>query len=481
MRVAFVSSEVVPFASTGGLGDVASALPRALANAGSEVYRIMPFYSRVWDHAADVDDTGLRFEIPLGTDIVRADIWVTRQDGVTTYLVRRDELFDRRELYGLPDRDYDDNLARFVLFQKAAVALIDALEGLTDIVHCNDWQTGLLPLYLQHGIYGLKRECKEKTVFTIHNLAYQGQFSGTQYYLSNLPMSLFGIDGLEFYGSLNCLKGGLVGSDIVTTVSETYAQEIRGPSHGAGLEGVLSALGPKLVGILNGVDYGVWNPESDPHTAASYGPGNIQGKMVCRRALLKEVGLKPRARTPLFGMVSRLTGQKGLDVLEAAMPVMMERGLQFVLLGSGEARYQELCTQWAARWPEQFAAHIGFDPGLAHRIEAGSDLFMMPSRFEPCGLNQLYSLKYGTIPLVHATGGLADTVVDVTNYPNEGTGFSFDEYTVAGLLEAVERAEGLYKRKAQWGKVVERAMAQDFSWTKSAARYLALYESLLAD
>jgi starch synthase len=480
VNVIYASSEIVPFASSGGLGDVAAALPPALAAQGIRVSRVMPLYRHVTDGPFDLEDTGLVFDTPLGHDVVRAEIWATEEGGVRTYFVRRDEFFDRRELYSLPERDYDDNFARFVFFQKAVVQLIDALGETVDIVHCNDWQTALLPLYLEHGVHGLGRGGGERTVITIHNLAFQGLFPSTLYYLANLPLSELSIDSLEFYGQISCLKGGLTSADRVTTVSMKYAEEICGEEMGCGLAGLLASLGPRLTGIVNGVDYTVWDPAQDAYLAETYSASNPAGKRQCKRALLREMGLTPRPGTALLGMVSRLTDQKGLDILAKAMPEIMKRSVQFVLLGSGEEKYHKLCREWAKQWPDRFVPRLGFDTALAHRIEAGADLFVMPSRYEPCGLNQMYSLRYGTLPLVHATGGLEDTIVDLDENPKQGTGVKFREYAPKALVEALDRALERYLNPQGWKKIVTRAMKQDFSWHESAQKYLELYEELLA-
>lgn len=477
------ASEVAPYASTGGLGDVAAALPKALAGEhdGVHVARVMPLYRQVHSSAVTITNTGIRFDIPMGTDTVPGEIWQAEEGGVTTYLVRNDPFFDREALYSQTGGDYPDNLERFAFFQKAVVSLIDALPHGVDIVHCNDWQTGLIPLYLEHGIDGTGRHGKEKTVFTIHNLAFQGLYPATALPLTNLPSSTLSADQLEFYGQIGCLKGGIRCSDLVTTVSKTYAKEIQTEELGCGLHQDLVALGHRLSGVVNGVDYNVWNPSTDEYLPANYDAEDLSGKQVCKKALLKEMGLPSEPELPLLGIVTRLADQKGIDLLAGIMDDLMELDVQLVLLGSGQEKYHQLCKRWAASWPDRFAARLTFDPPLSHRIEAGADMFLMPSRFEPCGLNQLYSLRYGTVPVVHATGGLEDTIEDIqAGKASSGTGFKFSAYTEVAFMESIQRALKLYARPSKWRGVASRCMRQDFSWVRAAAQYLQLYESLIS-
>ena len=412
MKVVFASSECVPYASTGGLGDVAAALPRALQEQGLEVVCIVPLYASVRESTEELRPTGAKLEIPLGYEVLETEVWTSSDTGVRTYFVRYDPFFDRPRLYDQQGRDYSDNFARFLCYQKSVVALIDTLLGNVDVVHCNDWQTGLIPYFLKYGIAGVGRMQKEKTVFTIHNLAFQGLFPGEQFGQTNLPLHCYSLDELEFYGQVSSMKGGIVGSSVVTTVSTTYAEEIQTERLGCGLHGILSDLGDRLVGIVNGVDYTTWNPAKDPYIKQNYDLHSLERKEICRQDLFNAVGLTPAPRMPLLGMVSRLAAQKGLELISEILPELISLDLQFVLLGSGETAFEAQCKEWAARWPDHVAVRIGFDPVLAHKIEAGADIFLMPSAFEPCGLNQLYSLRYGTIPVVHETGGLKDTVLN---------------------------------------------------------------------
>ncbi len=483
MKIVFAISEITPYASTGGLADVGAALPVALEQQGVEVIRIMPMYRRLLEGDSLKTDTGLRLNVPVGLRTLQAEVWQSGDPGPVTYFIRKDEFFDRRELYSLPERDYDDNFERFVFFQKAVVALMDALTVRADIVHANDWETGLIPYFLDYGIQGMGRGRKEKVVYTIHNLAYQGIFPDSEFPYSNLPYSCFALDELEFYGNINSMKGGIVRADKLTTVSKRYASEILTPEFGCGLEGVLGDAEGKLHGIVNGVDYTTWDPSTDILIAAPYSPENLSGKKTCQKALLERFELKaPQAnkRVPVIGMVSRLVDQKGMDLLAEAMDRIMEEEVYFVLLGSGQEEYQAICQHWAKKWPERFGVYIGYHNGLAHQIEAGADIFMMPSRFDPCGLNQLYSLRYGTIPLVHATGGLDDTIENISEDAVAGNGFKFEEYTVQALLGTLQKALFIYQDQAKWLAIQKRAMKEEFSWDRSAKEYIALYEELLS-
>ena len=480
MKILYVASEINPFASTGGLADVTGALPRALAReAGVEVWRVMPLYHQVLERGFRPRDTGVRIEVPVGFRTHPAEIWVTEDPGPTTYFIRRDEFFDRSYLYGTPEKDYDDNFERFVFFQKAVVALMDALELKADVVHCNDWQTGLLPLFLRHGVRGMGRDNRERTVFTIHNLAFQGIFPGSSYGITNLPYLYFHLDGFEFYGNVSCMKAGITSSDCVTTVSQTYAREIQTEAYGCGLHGLLARLGPKLIGIQNGVDYEDFNPATDQQIAGRFDPQHLEGKQACRLNLARLMGLPLKPDRPVIGMITRLTDQKGLDLLTESMPEIMKRDVSFVILGLGLQKYHDLCRQWAQKWPDRFAVKLDYDTPLARRIIAGADMVLMPSRFEPSGLNQLYSMRYGTIPLVNAVGGLEDTVEQVDNDGTTGTGFKFKAYKPDALLAGLDQALGQFQQTSLWQKLMARAMSKDFSWGKAAREYLSVYHSIL--
>ncbi len=482
VNILFASTEVAPYASTGGLGEVAGALPRALAGAGARVACVMPMYRSILEGAAPAHDTGLRLRIPLGFTAHTGEVWAASDDtGPTVYFIRRDEFFDRRGIYGIDGRDYDDNLVRFIFFQKAVVALIDAMGLSPEVVHAHDWSTGLVPLFLRHGPRGTGRKAAERCVFTIHNLAYQGVFSGSHFPVTNLPYSCFSIETMEFYGKINCMKAGLTTADRVSTVSEAYAQEILTPAHGCGLDGVLRDLGPRLSGIPNGIDTAAWNPATDPLLTHRFSASRLAGRARGRAALAEELGLDIPDKAPLIGMISRLVDQKGLDILVEAMPRIMEDGAAFVLLGTGERKYEALARQWMARWPRRFRAQIAFDTVFAHRIQAGADIHLMPSRFEPCGLGQLYALRYGALPVVNPTGGLDDTIQALSADGRIGNGIRMREYSAEAMVEAVREAVRWIGNAKRWPAIQRRLMSEDHSWAHSAKRYMALYADALGD
>ena len=471
MKVLFCASEIVPLAKTGGLADVAGALPVALASRGVDVRLAMPRYRGITLPEQGAGPVAVR----VGDQMLAGTVAVSRLPGghLPVWLVDQPALFDRRGLYGEEGRDYDDNLTRFTFFARALLQWLKGQEWQPDVIHCNDWQTALIPVILAAEGRG------PATVFTIHNLAYQGLFPAEQFPRTGLPWSLFTMRGLEFWGQVNLLKGGLYFANVLSTVSETYAREIQTEEFGAGLDGVLRDRGADLFGILNGVDYATWDPSVDTLIPARYAPDDLAGKAVCKQHLQRTFTLPEDARTPLIGMVTRLADQKGLDLVAAVIENVLDLGVQFVLLGTGDPRYHALFQDLTARRPSQVAARLGFDNALAHQIEAGADLFLMPSRYEPSGLNQLYSLRYGTVPVVRRTGGLADSIVDVTAESlarGTANGFVFDAYTPEALWEALRRALESYRTPAVWRRVQQHGMCADFSWDRSAGRYLDLYE-----
>ena len=492
MNIVYISPEVAPFAKTGGLADVAGSLPKALESLGHDVSVFMPFYRQAKEYFDDggaeqtVIDTGVSVSVPIATRRPTADVFEARLpgSGVRLYLIRNDAYFDRSDLYTDSARhaDYADNCERFVFFSRAALEAAEVLGLQPGVIHCNDWQTGLVPAYVRT-LYGRsKAVAGARTVFTIHNLAYQGVFPQSDMKLTGLDSQLFNWKQLEFYGQLNCLKGGLVFADILSTVSRRYAQEIQTEEFGCGLEGVLKERSADLHGVVNGIDCAVWNPEIDGLISATYSATDFSGKAACKAALLRSQGLPESNGTPLIGIISRLAAQKGFDILEMALDEMMKLDLQVVMLGTGEKKYHRLFEAAAAKYPDKLAANLTFSNRLAHEIEAGCDMFLMPSRYEPCGLNQLYSLKYGTVPVVRATGGLADTIVDCNGETIAGgtaTGFAFDTYSPAELLSAIERALDVYARPEDWSRLVTNGMAQDWSWRRSAREYERLYEQAL--
>jgi len=483
MQVVFVSSEVAPFAKTGGLADVSGALPKAIAARGHDVRVVMPLYRCVREGGHGLTDTGRSVSVPIVGRHVPGGILEGTLPGadVPVHCIRNDAYYDREGLYVDPatGRDYEDNCERFAFFCRAAVEAMKALHLRPDVLHCNDWQSALIPVYLRT-LYAKEPALSEAaTLFTVHNLGYQGLFPHSDMKLTGLDWELFNWQQLEFYGKLNVLKGGLVFADILNTVSHRYAREIQTEEFGHGLEGVLAERAPELHGVVNGIDYAVWDPETDPLIPARYAAGDLSGKAVCKRELRRAQGLPEREGTPLIGMISRLAAQKGFDILERALEDLMALDLQMVLLGTGDRKYHEVFAAAAERWPDKLVVNLAFDNQLAHQIEAGCDLFLMPSRYEPCGLNQLYSLKYGTVPVGRATGGLVDTVAD-PDASREPTGFLFDDYQADALVRAVGRALEAYRRPDEWARIVAAGMAQDWSWGRSAGEYVELYEKAIA-
>jgi starch synthase len=491
MRIVVASSEAVPFSKTGGLADVATALADALAGLGHSVWLITPHYPQI--HAKNgssngiaIEPTGIRLEVPIGTRHVTGSVRRARLPGsaVTFFLIDQPGYFDRPGLYQVNGADFRDNCERFVFFSRAVLALCQQLRLRPDVVHANDWQTGLIPALLT--VEGREPGTFETTgsIFTIHNMAFQGMFWHWDMLLTGLDWKYFNWKQMEFYNQLSLLKTGIIFADGLTTVSPTYAREIQTPEFGYGLDGVLRSRRQDLAGILNGVDTKIWNPQTDPALATNYSIVDVEeGKRACKRQLQAEFGLPVRDETPLLAIISRLTDQKGLDLLVQGAEALLTRDLQLCVLGSGDAKYQDWFVELSRRLPEKVAIRIGFDEPLAHRIEAGADLFLMPSRFEPCGLNQMYSLLYGTVPLVRAVGGLADSVVDASadNMAHgTATGFSFSEYSPAELVKTIDRALALFADKPEWLRLARSGMNQDWSWRRSALQYIRVYERAMA-
>lgn len=484
MNIAYVSSEVSPYAKTGGLADVAAAIPPALAERKNRVSVIMPYYRKVREGGFDMRPIGLEVTVPMPGREVTAPVHAARLGkGATVYFVEQPEYFESSdELYGTPLGDFENNCERFTFFCKTVPELLRALGEPVEILHCNDWQTGLLPIYLKLW-YGHSRLLgSTRSVFTIHNMAYQGNFPAEQFALTGLPRSLFTAeDGIEYYGSFSLLKGGIIFADAITAVSPRYSYEIKSPEFGCGLEGVLQKRSDRLFGILNGIDVKEWDPANDPLIASRYTAEKMDGKRRCKKELQKLCGLPERPDVPLAGAIGRFTSQKGFDLIEQLIGRMKGEDVQFVVLGKGEQRYHDAFEKLAKESPDRLCVRVAFDNELAHKIEAGADLFLMPSRYEPCGLNQMYSQRYGTVPIVHRTGGLADTVND---YSPEGlksgrsTGFVFDDYSMEALERTVRAAIDLYADRRKWLRLVRNGMKQDWSWKRSAVSYENLYKGL---
>jgi len=482
MNIAMISPEAVPFAKTGGLADVAGTLPRALAKAGASVSIIMPFYRNISTKKFGIKPLKKSVKVMVGTKEVTGEIYTLKvAQNYDAYFIQQPKYFDREELYQTVDGDYPDNAERFVFFSKASIALIEMLNRDYDVVHCHDWQSALIPVYLKTLYREHKKLSKIKTILTIHNLGYQGVFWHLDMPLVGLGWEYFTFDKLEFYGKINFLKGGIVYADAITTVSKKYAEEILTDEFGCGLESALEQRSKDLYGILNGIDYADWNPANDELLPKAFTSSDLSGKAVCRLKLQSHFKLPVRSDVPIFGIISRLTVQKGFDLLEQALPSLMEADIQLVILGTGEAKYHQMLKQLAQRYPKAMGLALAFDNTLAHLIEAGSDFFLMPSHYEPCGLNQMISMKYGTIPIVRATGGLDDSITQFDPKSGKGNGFKFIEYKAQDFLTTVDKAMGVYKQPKAWKKLVANAMVEDFSWDRSAKEYLELYKKLIAN
>jgi starch synthase len=497
MKVLLAASEVVGYAKTGGLADVAGSLPRALSRNGHDCAVFLPLYRSARTSSLPVEPTSLTFRLPVGAKAIGGRLWRSQlpNSTVPVYLVEQSEFFERDDpvqgrglyQYALPNgqkRDYPDNCKRYVFFCRAVLEAVRRLNWQPDVIHANDWQTGLIPVYLREEYRLLQGFERVRSLFTIHNIAYQGVFWHWDMQLTGLDWRLFNYRQLEYYGHLNLLKAGIVFADAVSTVSPTYAREIQTPYYGCGLQGVLTEREHQLVGIVNGADYHAWDPATDAHLPALYDHETVEtGKAQCKRALQRHFGLPEEARTPLLGMVARLVEQKGLDLLARSAPALLADGAQLVVLGEGDPKYHRVLEDLRRRHPRQVGLTLGFDEALAHRIEAGADLFLMPSLYEPSGLNQLYSMKYGTPPVVRLTGGLADTVVDCTPATlaaGTATGFAFLARAPEALTDAVRRAERLYcDEPDQWRRLVQNGMRQDWSWERVAGEYEKVYAALL--
>jgi len=484
MHVIFVASEAVPFAKTGGLADVIGALPRALERQGHTTAVFLPAYRCVWDSGQQITRTGINLKIPVGSEVIDGSVYASIPSGsnVPFYLIDQPRYFDRDGIYGEAGADYPDNAERFIFFNLAVLEAIQSLGIRPDVIHCNDWQTGLVPVYLKTRDEHAPVLRAAGSLLTIHNLAYLGVFPRTAMGLTGLDWCLFNWRQVEFRGSLCFLKAGLVFADMLNAVSPSYAKEIQTPALGSGLDGLLRYRQADLWGIVNGIDTDLWSPSREPALIQRYDAATVfQGKPVCKAWLQKHAGLAQRPEVPLIAQIGRLDRQKGWDLLAEVADRLLERDVQVVVLGEGLPEYHLLLADLARRYPHKFWAHLGFSDELAHQIEAGADISLMPSRFEPCGLNQLYSLAHGTVPVVRATGGLADTIVDVnaqTLADATATGFVFIEPTAAAIWQAIERALAVWADRESWRGLVQSGMRADWSWGRSAAAYLRLYEEI---
>ncbi len=475
MHIAFAASECVPFSKTGGLADVVGALPRALAAAGHQVSVYLPRYRQT--KLTDAQTVVRSITVPFD-DRYRFCSVVTggNHSGIKFYFVDYPPFFDRDALYGTSAGDYPDNAERFALFSRAVLEASKIL-GVPEVFHCHDWQSALVPVMLRT-LYSEDPAFRDvATVFTIHNMGYQGLFPPDILPLLMLPWDLFTISKLEFFGNVNFLKGALVFSDFITTVSRKYSQEIQTTEYGFGLEGVLRDRASTVTGILNGVDYDEWSPQTDKFIVARYSPEDLSGKAKCKQDLLATFGVtKADSKSPVIGIVSRFAAQKGFDLIAQVMDRLAREEMIIVALGTGDKEYEEMFLRMQKQFPQKIAVKIAYDNALAHKIEAGADMFLMPSKYEPCGLNQIYSLKYGTVPIVRATGGLDDTIEPWDARSGKGTGFKFTEYSGESLLLTIKAALQAYRDQGSWQVLMRNGMNKDFSWNFSAKEYVRIYE-----
>jgi starch synthase len=478
MKILLASSEVHPFSKTGGLADIVGALGKALAHAGHEARIVTPLYRGVRGKFPAMRRADWQFNLPLGAQKEQGGLWsLETEAGVTVYFVEHPGFFDRAGIYFEKNISYADNDARYIFFSKCVASLARYLPWRADVVHVHDWQTALVPALMLQQQRAEGWANPPPTCLTIHNLAYQGIFPQTAFALTNLPPEFFTVDGAEFYGQLNCLKAGIVFADVITTVSPRYAREITTETLGCGLDDRLRLRRKNLFGILNGVDYEEWNTTKNPFLAKPYSATRLAGKLAGKLALQKEFKLRADKKIPLFATIARLAEQKGVDIELGALQEMLSADIQFVLLGSGSPAYERGYQELARRFPDKVAVSFGYDEGLSHRIEAGADFFIMPSQFEPCGLNQMYSLRYGTIPIVRATGGLDDSVIDFTQDATHANGIKFQEYSARALAKAMRKALVIFNEPALLRRFRQNAMKMDFSWDQAVVKYLQVYES----
>ncbi len=481
MKILLASSEAVPFARTGQVADGAGGRSRALAQLGHEVILLLPNYRQVGEKRVCLDKTGVILQIPISQRVEPAELfgaeWAPR---FQVLFVRHDRYYDRDYLYGPPNGDFEDNAERFIFFSRSVLEAAQAMNLKPDIIHCHDWQTGLVPVYLRTLYRTVPSLRPAASVFTVHNIASQGLFWHYDMEMTNLGWELFTPQALEFYGKINFLKGGIVFADAVTTVGRVYAEEIQTPEYGCGLDGVLRDRRADLFGIPSGVDDAEWNPLRDPFIGAKYDSSNLQGKKICKADLQREFGLPGREDIPLIGTISRPTEQKGFDLLSSVMEELIALHVQFVLLGVGAGESQFLFAELSRKYPEQVSVRMAFNNEVAHRIEAGADMLLLPWRFEPYGPTEIYSLKYGTVPIVRDAGGLDETVEDFNLLTGQGNGFKFKEDSPSCLLQTIKMALQTYQRGEIWERLMVQGMSADFSWEKSARAYLKVYEQVLA-
>jgi starch synthase len=478
MKILMITSEVAPFAQTGGMADVTASLAKALKRLGHDVRLFMPNYRCIQKLGVPLRKARKSVEVPIGAMVSKGFLRQANLDDVPVYLLESREYFDRDELYGTVDGDYPDNHRRFAFFCRGILEVLKKLDFRPDLLHCHDWQAALVPIILRYEHHSDAFFAGTSTLFTIHNLAYQGVFPRTALEEMGLNKTCYRIERLEYYGQLNLMKGAILTSDLLNTVSESYCREIKTPEAGCGLDGVLSIRSGQLSGILNGLDTEEWDPATDQRIFKTYSADSLAAKSANKKGLQKQLGLEARPDVPLIGIVSRLVEQKGFDLLEQLLPRLAAEELQLVILGSGDSGYVQRFASLAGS-SRNVSFNPGFDPALAPKIYAGADLFLMPSRFEPCGLSQMIALRYGTVPVVRRTGGLADTVFEERAGVRQPNGFTFDDYTPEALWDALRRARLAYGNKARWRKLMRSGMAGDFSWLHSARQYEELYRRCL--
>ncbi len=479
MKVLFTASEAVPFVKTGGLGDVIGTLVNEHRKRGIQSSVILPFYRHIKKHARDfgIKPLGKKITIPLGDSSETGNLWIGKtSEGAPVYFIENDKFYDRDDLYGTAEGDYPDNVFRFTFYNRAVCESVMALGLHFDIIHCNDWQTGLIPVYtktIYKNIFS-----KTATLMTIHNLGYQGLFWSMHMPITGLGWNLFSIDGLEFFNKINFLKGGILFADVINTVSNHYAKEILTREYGFGLEDVLKKRKKDLYGIINGIDYTEWDPEHDSLIPANFSIKDFSGKNECKKYLQKACAL-PASKSMLIGMVTRLSAQKGINLVADAIEDILKLGVKIIILGKGDEPLQKVFLDLQKKYRKKLSVTIGFDNKLAHNIYAGSDIFLMPSQYEPCGLGQLIALRYGTIPAGRKIGGLIDTISEYKMNDGKGTGFLFDGYSSDELLRTVKVANKFFQDKKLWLKIQKNAMSQNFSWSHSAEEYSVLYKKAL--
>ncbi len=474
MKIVIATPEAVPYIKTGGLADVSGTLYKEFNKMGQEAFLILPLYRKIKNTNPHIKNTGIQINVPVGNRMIQGKIF----SDAKAYFIDCDEFFDREELYGTPDGDYADNAWRFVFFSRAIIETCKSLNLKPDIIHCNDWQTALVPIYLKTLYKDDEFFRNTATILTIHNLGYQGNFPASEMYITNLGWDLFKPEGIEFYGHVNFLKAGIISADVLNTVSKTYSREILTEEHGFRLDGILRTRMDSLFGIINGIDYDEWDPSKDRFIPANYNHNDLSGKLVCKREIIKllfKSSNQKDIQSPIIGVVGRLSEQKGMDLIFDSAEELLSFPIKLVILGKGDELYQRRCMELSQKYKHTISVTIGFDEHLAHLIYAGTDFFLMPSKYEPCGLGQLIALRYGCIPIARKTGGLADTIKDYNPLLSTGTGFLFSDYRPSAMIDSLKRAFCIYTDNYKMNKIIEEGMNSDFSWRKSAEEYLKIY------